>query len=79
MPDSVWDRTLGVNLDGMFFFCRAAAQVMIEQGGGSIINMASVGGQIGLPGGNAAYGASKGGVISLTRTLAVEWARLASG
>ena len=76
MPDSVWVRTLGVNLDGMFFFCRAAARVMIEQGGGSIINMASVGGLIGLPGGNAAYGASKGGVISLTRTLAVEWARL---
>jgi NAD(P)-dependent dehydrogenase (short-subunit alcohol dehydrogenase family) len=74
MPDSVWNRTLGVNLDGVFYFCRAVARIMVTQGGGSIINMASIGGLIGLPGGNAAYGASKGGVISLTRTLAVELA-----
>ena len=74
MPQSVWERTIAVNLTGMFLFCQAVGRLMIAQGGGSIINMASIGGLIGLPGGNAAYGASKGGAISLTRTLAVEWA-----
>ncbi|NLF02555.1 MAG: glucose 1-dehydrogenase [Anaerolineales bacterium] len=74
MPQAVWDRTIAVNLTGMFLFCQAAGRVMIAQGGGSIINMASIGGLIGLPGGNAAYGASKGGAIALSRTLAVEWA-----
>ena len=74
MPRAVWERTIAVNLTGMFLFCQAVGRRMIAQGGGSIINMASIGGLIGLPGGNAAYGASKGGAISLTRTLAVEWA-----
>ena len=49
---------------------------MIERGeGGSIINMASIAGQVGVTTGNANYCASKGGVIALTRCLAVEWAR----
>jgi NAD(P)-dependent dehydrogenase (short-subunit alcohol dehydrogenase family) len=47
---------------------------MLEQGEGRIINMSSIGGVVGLRGGNVSYGASKAGVIGLTRTLAIEWA-----
>jgi NAD(P)-dependent dehydrogenase (short-subunit alcohol dehydrogenase family) len=74
MPEEEWDRVMAVNLKGMFLCCQAVGKVMIRQGGGRIINMASIGGQVALTGGNTAYCASKGGVISLTRTLAVEWA-----
>lgn len=69
-----WDRILAVNLTGVFHACQAAGRRMIGRGGGSIINIASIAGQIGLPG-TIAYVASKGGVIALTRGLAVEWAR----
>ena len=53
--------------------CRAVGRKMIEQGKGSIINIASIGGIVGFAG-SVGYQASKGGVIQLTRTLAVEWA-----
>jgi NAD(P)-dependent dehydrogenase (short-subunit alcohol dehydrogenase family) len=49
--------------------------MITKGGGGSIINMSSIAGQVGLRTGNANYAASKGGVIALTRTLAIEWAR----
>ena len=67
-------RTLTVNLVGVFHGCRAAAPRLIAQRSGKVINVASVLAQVGLPG-YAAYAASKGGVVSLTRTLGVEWAR----
>ena len=72
-PDD-WQAVLGVNLTGVFHGCRAAARYLIAQRSGKIINLASVLGAVGLPG-YAAYAASKGGVMALTRTLGVEWAR----
>jgi NAD(P)-dependent dehydrogenase (short-subunit alcohol dehydrogenase family) len=67
-------RTVEVNLVGVFNGCRAAAGRLIAQKSGKIVNLASVLGAAGLSG-YAAYSASKGGVIALTRALAVEWAR----
>lgn len=68
-----WQQVIDTNLSGVFVCARAAGAVMVEQGGGSIVNMSSVHGQVGFPR-LAAYGASKGGVEQLTRTLALEWA-----
>ena len=69
-----WHAVLDVNLTGVFYGCRAAAAHLIAQRSGKIINLASVLGAVGLPG-YTVYGATKGGVIALTRTLGVEWAR----
>ncbi len=74
-PVDEWQRVMDVNTRGTFLCCQAVGQVMIEQGGGKIINMSSVRGRFGAPRGGAAYCASKGAVDSLTRTLACEWAR----
>jgi NAD(P)-dependent dehydrogenase (short-subunit alcohol dehydrogenase family) len=74
-PEDEWDRILAVNLKGVFLCCQRVGRVMIAQGRGSIINLASIGGMVGLAG-SVAYCASKGGVVQLTRTLAVEWAPL---
>jgi NAD(P)-dependent dehydrogenase (short-subunit alcohol dehydrogenase family) len=71
-----WQRVIAINLSGVWFFDQEVGKHMIERGGGgSIVNMASIAGQVGLTTGNANYCASKGGVIALTRVLAVEWAR----
>jgi 2-deoxy-D-gluconate 3-dehydrogenase len=69
-----WHALLDVNLTGTFNGCRAAAPHLIAQGRGKVINLASVLGAVGLPG-YTLYAATKGGVIALTRTLGVEWAR----
>jgi 2-deoxy-D-gluconate 3-dehydrogenase len=69
-----WRAILDVNLSGVFFGCRAAAPFLIEQKAGKVINLASVLAAVALPG-YPMYSATKGAVISLTRTLAVEWAR----
>ncbi|MCC6729364.1 MAG: glucose 1-dehydrogenase [Chthonomonadales bacterium] len=72
-----WERVLRVNLTGTFLCCQAAARAMREQdGGGAIVNIASLASHVGLPW-VAAYGASKGAVAELTQALAVEWAPLA--
>ncbi|TNC26526.1 SDR family NAD(P)-dependent oxidoreductase [Amycolatopsis alkalitolerans] len=68
-----WQEVLRVNLDGTWFCCQAAGRRMLEQGGGSIVNVSSVHGTTGFDR-IAAYAASKGGVEALTRVLAVEWA-----
>lgn len=68
-----WDETFAVNVRGPFLVCRAVLPTMLEQGQGSIVNVASVGGLIGIPG-RAAYGASKAALISLTRSLTVDYA-----
>ena len=69
-----WRAVLDVNLSGVFHGCRAAAPYLIAQRRGKVINLASVLGQVGLPN-YTVYGATKGGVIAMTRTLGVEWAR----
>jgi len=69
-----WEEILRVNLTGTFLFCQAVGKVMIQQGGGKIINMVSVGGVVGFPR-QIAYCATKGGILQLTRVLAIEWAR----
>ena len=68
-----WDRVLAVNLTGTFLVCRAALPHLLASRG-SIVNVASTAGLRGMPWG-AAYGASKGGVLALTRTLAVEYGK----
>lgn len=71
-----WERALRVNLTGTYLCSKHAARAMIAQGGGSVINIASMSGLVGNRGGdNSHYCATKGGVIALTRSLAVEWAR----
>lgn len=67
-----WQRVIDINLTGSFLCARAAAAVMREQGGGKIINIGSVMSRVGLPR-RAAYAASKGAIVLLTRTLAQEW------
>jgi NAD(P)-dependent dehydrogenase (short-subunit alcohol dehydrogenase family) len=64
---------IAVNLSGVFWGCQVVGQRMLARGRGSIINIASIAGEIGLTG-TVAYAASKGGVVMLTRALAVEWA-----
>ena len=64
-----WDNVIAVNLSGTFYVCQAAARRMRETGGGSIVNIASVGGLIGLAH-RPAYTASKHGVVGLTKSLA---------
>ncbi len=69
-----WDAVLNLNLRGVFLCSRTAAPGMKRRGGGAIVNLASI---MGLSGGlypNASYQASKGGVVNLTRALALEWA-----
>jgi len=71
-PDE-WNRTLAINLSGTFYFCQAALPHLLEQRG-AIVNIASSAGLIGQAY-SAAYCASKGGVVQLTKALAVEFAR----
>jgi 3-oxoacyl-[acyl-carrier protein] reductase len=71
MSEAEWDAVINTNLKGTFNFCKAAAQIMIRQRQGKIINIASVVGLIGNAG-QANYSASKAGVIGLTKSLAKE-------
>ncbi len=68
-----WDAVQDVNLRGAFFLAQAAAKVMTSRRTGRIVNIASIFGLVGGPN-RAAYSASKGGLVNLTRSLAVEWA-----
>ncbi len=73
MTEEKWDDILAVNLKGPFFVCRAAIPVLRATGGGSIVNVASVAGIAGS-GSSIAYAASKGGLITLTKSLAKAFA-----
>ena len=68
-----WDRVIAVNLRSVFLGTKFAIQAMLRNGGGSIINNASVAGMVGFPG-ISAYCASKGGIVQLTKTAALEYA-----
>lgn len=68
-----WDRTIAVNLSGVFYGCRVAAEAMAASGGGSIVNTSSVLGLVAM-GGAGAYVAAKHGVIGLTREFALAYA-----
>jgi NAD(P)-dependent dehydrogenase (short-subunit alcohol dehydrogenase family) len=72
--DEDWNRILSVNLTGPFFTTRATLPLMLDRGSGVIINIASVGGQVGIAR-RAAYCASKAGLVGLTRAVAVDHAR----
>ncbi|HEX2923736.1 MAG TPA: glucose 1-dehydrogenase [Chloroflexota bacterium] len=70
---SAWQRTLDTNLTGCFLCAQAAGRVMLRQGSGSIINMASLTSYLGFPG-RLAYSTTKSALPGLTRTLSSEWA-----
>ncbi len=72
---SVWDRTLSINVKGVAFGCKYGIPAMIASGGGSIINVASFVAWLGAATSQTAYTASKGAVLSMTREIAVEYAR----
>ncbi len=73
-PEEVWRQVLDVNLTGVWLCMKQVIPVMLEAGGGAIVNVASVAGLVGYPR-HAAYAASKHGVIGLTRTAALEYGR----
>lgn len=73
--DEEWRYSIDTNLTGTFYCCREAARQMVRQKSGKIINMASVGGLRGLKG-SFGYCSAKGGIVQLTRTLAVTWAEV---
>ena len=73
--ESVWDRTLAINVKGVAFGCKYGVPAMIASGGGSIINVASFVAWLGAATSQTAYTASKGAVLAMTREIAVEYAR----
>lgn len=70
-----WDRVLDVNLKGTYLVCKHALAVMVEQRAGKIVNIASIEGIEGTEGGSA-YNASKGGVVLLTKNMAIDYGRM---
>ncbi|PWI58942.1 SDR family NAD(P)-dependent oxidoreductase [Sulfoacidibacillus thermotolerans] len=68
-----WDTVLDTDLKGAFFMAQNVGRSMVANGGGSIVNISSIGGQVALRTG-VAYAAAKAGVLHMTRVLAVEWA-----
>lgn len=76
VDEALWDRITGTNLKGAFFCAQAAAARMVEAGRpGAIINLCSLTSEVGVPGA-VPYGASKSGLLGMTRALAAEWAPL---
>ncbi len=75
LEENIWDRTLSVNLKGTYLGCKYAIPEMQKTGGGSIINVSSIAALRVGSGASDAYTAAKGGVVAITRTLAVEHAK----
>jgi NAD(P)-dependent dehydrogenase (short-subunit alcohol dehydrogenase family) len=75
LPAEEWDRVVDVNLKGTFLVAKHAAAAMVAQGSGSIVNIASIEGLEGTEGGSA-YNASKGGVVLLTKNMAIDYGRI---
>lgn len=77
ISDEHWRRILSVNLDGVFYCCRAFGSKMAKRGAGSIVNIGSMSGLIvNRPENSPGYNASKAGVHMVTKTLACEWATI---
>ena len=74
-PESTWQKVMEINLKGVWLGCKAGIPAMIASGGGSIVNVASFVALMGAATAQIAYTASKGGVLSMTREIAVEYAR----
>ncbi|MCU1498710.1 MAG: short-chain dehydrogenase/reductase [Acidimicrobiales bacterium] len=74
-PESTWELTMDVNVKGLWLCCKAGIPAMLESGGGSIINVASFVAHLGAATPQLAYTTSKGAVLSMTREIAVIYAR----
>lgn len=74
-PEPTWDRVMDVNLKGVWLGCKHGIPALLESGGGSIVNVASFVALMGAATAQIAYTASKGGVLAMTREIAVEYAR----
>ncbi len=76
MDLTVWQRTIGVNLTGVFLTCQRVGRVMLEQRSGRIVTIASMSGAhvVNVPQQQVAYNASKAGLVAMTKSLAYEWA-----
>jgi len=74
-PEDIWNLVIDVNLKGVFLGCKYAIPALLRAGGGSIINTASFVAVMGAAAPQIAYTASKGGVLAMTREIAVEFAR----
>jgi NAD(P)-dependent dehydrogenase (short-subunit alcohol dehydrogenase family) len=74
-PLATWERTLEINLTGVFLCCKFAIPALLRAGGGSVINMASIVAHVGSSYPQIAYTAAKGGVLAMTRELAIQYAR----
>ncbi len=75
LTEAVWDRTYAINIRGVWLCSKYVIPVMLQQGGGSIIHVASPSGLVGCAPGYTAYSSSKGGVFGLTRVMAADYAR----
>jgi NAD(P)-dependent dehydrogenase (short-subunit alcohol dehydrogenase family) len=73
--EEIWDQVMNINLKGVFFGCKHGIPALLRSGGGSVINIASFVALMGAAVPQIAYTASKGGVLSMTREIAVEFAR----
>ena len=74
-PEAVWDLVMDINLKGVFLGCKYGIPALLRAGGGSIVNTASFVAVVGAATSQIAYTASKGGVLAMTREIAVEYAR----
>ena len=72
LDEAVWERVLRINLGSVYLCCRYAIPLIVESGGGAVINTSSSAGVMGVPGCDA-YTATKGATIALTRSMAVEY------
>ncbi|MEJ8476669.1 SDR family NAD(P)-dependent oxidoreductase [Roseibium algae] len=73
VDEALWDQIVSTNLKGAFFCAQAAGRIMEKQHGGAIVNLCSLTSYVGIPTA-APYGASKSGLLGVTRALATEWA-----
>ena len=74
IEEGIWEKVIAINLRSVFLFCKYGIPLLMERGGGSIINTASSAGMIGIPNCDA-YTATKGAIVQLTKSLAAEYGR----